>query len=146
MRPLLILLSLLFSVTVHSQEKELSRLLEEIDVAITQSPDYVSKREARITEARNAYAAARQPAARYESALLLYELYRPFVSDSAIFFLREGIRLADEMGDRSEGARCRSMMALRCSNIGTPHARQHQHRGTEPGSPWRILPSEEQRL
>ncbi len=118
MRTLLIFLCLVLSVPGFSQEKELSRLLEEIDAAITQSPDYVGKREARITEARSAYASARQTAAKYESALLLYELYRPFVSDSAIFFLREGIRLADEMGDRSEGVRCRSMMALRCSNIG----------------------------
>ena len=96
----------------------LAQHLVEIDQAIAHSPEYVAKREARIAEARQRFATARQTAAQYESALELHELYRPFVSDSAIFFLREAIRLADTMGDRSEGVISRSMLALRCSNIG----------------------------
>ena len=118
MRPLTLFITLLVATALYAQVPSLAQKLEEIDRAIAHSVEYVAKREARIAEARTNFAAARQKAAQYESALLLYELYKPFVSDSAIFFLREGIRLADEMGDRSEGVRCRSMLALRCSNIG----------------------------
>ena len=118
MRLLTLFLTCVLSMGIHAQDSTIKQKLEEIDNAIAHSSDYVAKREARITEARNNFATARQTAAKYESALALYELYRPFVSDSAMFFLREGIRLADEMGDRSEGVRCRSLLALRCSNIG----------------------------
>ena len=48
----------------------------------------------------------------------IYELYKPCVRDSAIFFLREGIKLADLMGNRRESIYCRSLMAMRCTNIG----------------------------
>ena len=118
MRKLTIIIALFLAFHCHAQDPIVAQKLQEIDQAIAQSADFVAKREARITEARSGFEAAKQTAAKYEAALSLYELYRPFVSDSAIFFLREGIKLADEMGDRSEGVRCRAMLALRCSNIG----------------------------
>ncbi len=118
MRPLSILFLLLLSTGLGAQNPVISQKLEEIDQALAQSSEFVAKREARITDARKTFSDARQTAAKYEAAFALYDLYRPFVSDSAIFFLQEGIRLADEMGDRSEGVRCRSLLALRCSNIG----------------------------
>ena len=117
MRNILLYL-LLLPTALHAQTPALAQQLDEIDQAIAQSAEYVARREARITEARSHLAAARQPVAQYEAALLLYDLYRPFVSDSAIHFLREAIRLADLMADRSEGVRSRSLLALRCSNIG----------------------------
>ena len=118
MRHLFILLAVLMSPTLFAQYQLPLQKLEEIDHAIANSSEYVTKREARITEARKTFAEVKDTLARYETALQLYDLYRPFVSDSAIFFLREAIRLADVMGDASEKVRCRSMMALRCSNIG----------------------------
>ena len=118
MRLLITLFILFTSQMLCAQYKLPLQKLEEIDRALENSSEYVTKREARITESRNNYAAARQTAAKYENVLQLYDLYRPFVSDSAIFFLREAIRLADMMDDASEKVKCRSMLALRCSNIG----------------------------
>ena len=94
------------------------RQLAEVDRAVAEAPRYVAQREASIGEARNAFGDARQTAARYECALRLYELYKPFISDSAFYFLQEGVKLAEQLGDRSEVVRCRALMALRCSNIG----------------------------
>ena len=118
MRHLFILLAVLMSPTLFAQYQLPLQKLEEIDHAIANSSEYVTKREARITEARKTFVEVKDTSAKYETVLQLYDLYRPFVSDSAIFFLREAIRLADIMGDASEKVRCRSMMALRCSNIG----------------------------
>ena len=55
---------------------------------------------------------------KYEESYQLYELYRPFVSDSAIYFLRQCISLAQEEGDQEADVRCRALLAIRCSNIG----------------------------
>ena len=106
------------SAGTHARQDNVERQLDEVDRAINEAHRYVAQREASIGEARKAYDTARQTAAKYESALRLYELYKPFISDSAFFFLKEGIKLADQLGDRSEVVRCRALMALRCSNIG----------------------------
>ena len=116
MRHLLTILSFLLVSAVQAQD--LQQMLRDVDQAIDQWPQYVAAHEARIVEARRNYETAHKTPARYQAALNLYELYKPFVSDSAIFFLREGIKLADQMGDRSESAYCRSLMAIRCTNIG----------------------------
>ena len=89
----------------------------QIDEAIAQSPQYVAQREAKITTARRAFETA-SGQQKYDEGLRLYELYRPFVSDSAIYFLRQCISLAEEAGNASNEVRCRSLLAIRCANIG----------------------------
>ena len=101
-----------------AQTVDWKKQLAEVDRAIDEAPRYVAQREASISEALKAYDAASETASRYKAALRLYELYKPFISDSAFYFLTEGIRLADQLGDHSEEVRCRALMALRCSNIG----------------------------
>ena len=88
-----------------------------IDEAIAESPRYVAQREAKITAARHAFEQA-TGTQKYEEAYRLYELYRPFVADSAIYFLQQCIALAEAQGDRDSSVRCRSLLAIRCSNIG----------------------------
>ena len=100
-----------------AQQRDVESLCQQIDEAIAQSPRYVAQREAKIAAARHAYeqAAGRQ---KYEESFRLYELYRPFVSDSAIYFLQECISLAEQQEDEAASVRCRSLLAIRCSNIG----------------------------
>ena len=102
---------------LFSQERKIELLCQQIDDAIAQSPRYVAQREAKIMTARHAFEQAngRQ---KYEEAFHLYELYRPFVSDSAIYFLQQCIVLAEEQNDHAASVRCRSLLAIRCSNIG----------------------------
>ena len=89
----------------------------EIDQAIAESHQYIAKREAQINIARHTFEQATGKQ-KYEEAFRLYELYRPFVSDSAIYFLRQCIALAEEQGNHSASVQCRSLLAIRCTNIG----------------------------
>ena len=65
MRLLTLFLTCVLSMGIHAQDSTIKQKLEEIDNAIAHSSDYVAKREARITEARNNFATARQTAAKW---------------------------------------------------------------------------------
>ena len=92
--------------------------LDEIDEAIEHSAEYVAQYEARIAEVRRKHDLVRDDSMRYATAFSLYELYRPFVNDSAIFYLRECIGLVKGNGSRSDYVRLRSLLAWRCSSTG----------------------------
>ena len=118
MRKTLIIFLWLLSITALAQDAEVSELCKKIDEAISEFPHYVAQHEAKITATRRAYEQETDLKQRYSAAFKLYELYRPFVSDSAIYFLRQCATIADHIGDPSSALRCRSLLALRCSNIG----------------------------
>ena len=117
MRFLLTNILLLLSAGLWAQHADIEKRLLQIDEAIAESPRYIAEREAKITSARQAFAQAAGEK-KYEAGLSLYELYRPFVSDSAIYFLNQCIQMATENGNQSEVVRCRSLLAIRCANIG----------------------------
>jgi len=116
-RQLLTAILILLSTVVRAQGTDLESRLQLIDEVIAESPHYVAQREAKITAARHAYEQATTQQ-KYDEGYRLFELYRPFVSDSAIYFLRECIALAEQQGDHASSVRCRSQLAIRCSNIG----------------------------
>jgi len=115
------LFALLFSlsgIVLAASQKDLAEYCRQIDEAIAHSQDYVAAHEQKIGEARRALALETTPMGKYQQNFRLFELYKPFVSDSAMFFLRQCIMLADGIGDRSSAVKCRSLLAIRCSNIG----------------------------
>ena len=116
-KQLLTLFLTLFPMVLCAQRVDLESRYRQIDEAIAESPHYVAQREAKITAARNAFeqTSGKQ---KYEEGYRLYELYRPLVSDSAIYFIRQCIALAEQQGDHAASVRCRSQLAIRCSNIG----------------------------
>ncbi len=99
-------------------QKQLPELLSEIDQAIELWPQYVQQYENRITEARRKYELASNDRQHYEAAYALYDLYRPFVNDSAMHFLKECITLSKKAGRHSDVARCQALLAWRCSSTG----------------------------
>ena len=117
MKRLLTIILLLLPIVLCAQQVDIESRYKQIDEAIAESPRYVAQREAKITAARNAYEQTNGQQ-KYEESYRLYELYRPFVSDSAIYFLRQCITLAEELGDHNSSVRCRSLLAIRCSNTG----------------------------
>ena len=117
MRILLTATLILLSTALRAQSTDLESRLQLIDEAIAESPRYVAQREAKITAARHAFGQA-SGKQKYEESYRLFELYRPFVSDSAIYFLRQCIQLAEQSGDHASSVHCRSQLAIRCSNIG----------------------------
>jgi hypothetical protein len=105
-------------VALPASIKDLKAYCMQIDDAIAHSPDYVAAREQKIGETRSALAVEITPRGRYQYNFRLYELYKAFVSDSAMYFLQQCISLADGMHDYSSTVRCRSLLAISCSNIG----------------------------
>ncbi len=110
---------LIMACSVEAQNKEsIASLCAKIDEAIVNSQQYVDQREENIAMERHNMKMARDTRQKFDTCYRLYELYRPFVSDSAIYFLRECVNYAQQLGDPSEVLRCQSLFALRCSNIG----------------------------
>ena len=107
----------LFTLQAFGQ-RNLTEHCQQIDDAIAHSQDYIAAREQKIAQARHALSLEATPRGKYQQNYLLFELYKPFVSDSAMYFLRQCISLADNMNDQSVAVRCRSLLAIRCSNIG----------------------------
>ena len=97
---------------------DIKKLCQPIDEAIRRSPQYVAAYEQKISAARRDFEQETDRKKKYEKGFHLYQLYRPFVADSAMFFLEQCVALAEQEGNRSEAVRCRSLLGLRCSNIG----------------------------
>lgn len=118
-KKLLLCLLLAITNTILADEKlDLAAYCQQIDHAIAHSADYVAAHEKKIGEAKRALAFETSPKNKYQINFQLYELYRAFVSDSAMYHLTECIKLADQLGDTSGAVKCRALMAIRCSNIG----------------------------
>ena len=106
------------SAAQNTPQNDLAEYCRQIDDAIAHSQDYVAAHELKIDKARRALSMETTLRGRFQQNYRLFELYKPFISDSAIFFIRQCVALADGMGDHSEAVRCRSLLAIRCSNIG----------------------------
>ena len=118
-KELLLCLLLAITNTMLADEKlDLEAYCQQIDHAIAHSADYVAAHEKKISETKRALAFETTPKNKYQINFQLYELYRAFVSDSAMYHLTECIKLADQLGDASGAVKCRALMAIRCSNIG----------------------------
>ena len=115
---LTISLYMMVSLALAAPHKDLQEYCQQIDDAIAHSADYIAAHEQRIGEARRALALETTPTGKYQRNFRLYELYKPFVSDSAMYFLHQCITLADGTGDVSSAVRCRSLLAIRCANTG----------------------------
>ena len=109
-------------------KKDFQSLLLEIDQAIEQSPEIVGQYERQIEETRQQYLHARQPEEKYELAFDLYERYKSFMNDSALYYLSEAMHWAEECG-RREGEKesgkwkarvgnCLALKAFQCSTVG----------------------------
>ena len=108
---------ILLSSIILAQSPDIESRYQEIDKAIAESPKYIAQREAQINIARHTYEQVTGKQ-KYEAGFKLYELYRPFVSDSAIYFLRQCISLAEAQNNYPASVHCRSLLAIRCTNIG----------------------------
>ncbi len=101
-----------------AQDINLQNYYLQIDEAINHSPEYVAKHEIKIGLQRQALKRETTPSGKFQCNFRLYELYKPFVSDSAIYFLDQCIALAKQMNDPSSLVRCTSLLAIRSANIG----------------------------
>ena len=117
-RTVILLLALVAVAAGRAQEKTQAQLLDEIDEAIEASPQYVADYELKIKHALGVYARQTTDDGYYAAAFELYELYRPFVNDSAIYYLRNCIALAEKLNHPADVVRCKALLSHRYSSTG----------------------------
>lgn len=96
----------------------LDSLYRAIDDAIDHADVYVARKEQRINLLRQERASARSAMLRYTLSYNLYKEYKPFVKDSAIYFLNDCVAQARLTGQQARVGECLSLMAFTCSGAG----------------------------
>ena len=97
---------------------DLEEAYRSLDEAIAQSDRYVAQREDRIRQLKSALEVTRDPAAQYDLCHRLYEQYKPYMNDSAIFYIDRCITLAEGLGDRIHTEECQIHLAWQCTESG----------------------------
>ena len=101
-----------------AQKYDVASVYQQIDEAIDHSPEYVSEYEGQIEEQRQQYVRAVTPEDKYQLAFRLYELYKAFMNDSALFYVDEAEQWATKQGDAARAGNCRVLRAFQCSTVG----------------------------
>ena len=94
---------------------DLKALYQEIDDAISQSPQYVAERERKITAYRDSLQKETNVEKRLLMAENLFRLYESYRNDSALHFVELCINLADYLHRPDLTGRFRSLLAYQCS-------------------------------
>ena len=97
---------------------DLQQEYRKLDKAIEKTDSYVQERENRIQKFKTALEVTNDLQAQYEMCHKLFEEYRSYVSDSAIFYIGRCIELADEMGDQNSADQGRLLLAFQCTESG----------------------------
>ena len=118
MRRVLTLLLTILSIVATAQNDDFKSLLKQIDEAIDESPQTVSRYEQQIEETRQQYRNARQPEEKYQLAFRLYEQYKSFMNDSALYYLNEAEIQSAKQGKAADVGNCRALKAFQCSTVG----------------------------
>ena len=97
------------------EKVDLNALYQEIDEAISQSPQYVAELERQITACRDSLKIEENAENRLLLAERLFRLYEPYRNDSAFYFIERCISLADSLRRPDLIGRFRSLLAYQCS-------------------------------
>ena len=97
-------------------DADLKSLYEQIDDAISNSPQYVGIRQRQIDDQLQLLHNAPDGDRRFLIAEELFNLYKPFKNDSALHYAQLCISLADSLGLSAQASRFRALMARQCSN------------------------------
>lgn len=98
--------------------QNLDSLYRCLDKEIVKFPEYVAQHDKVVADLQARLTSATDDAGRYALNFQLYEKYFPFKNDSAVYYLRQCIELANRMDQPEKADLCASLMALRCSNTG----------------------------
>ena len=99
-------------------QDDFQKTLEQIDVAIEVSPQKVTEYEEQITETRRQYQRAMKPEEKFRLAYKLYEQNKSFMNDSAVYYLTEAEKWAEQTGNKAQVGNCRALQAFQCSTVG----------------------------
>lgn len=96
----------------------IDELYEQLDRAIDCSKDYVKLRQDRITKDRASLAKSAGMDAKYKAAFELYEEYRSYKNDSAVFYLSQCIDYAKRANNPQAENNAKALLAFQCSTTG----------------------------
>ena len=99
-------------------EQDLQELYRQIDDAIDHSPEYVAKRLGQIADTQKALRAESSLEKRFALAEQLFEFYKPYKNDSALYMADLCISLADSMNRKDMVGLYLSRKAHKCSSSG----------------------------
>ena len=85
-RTLLFLWVLMTNLSLSARDYDLQAIYQQVDEAIDHSPEYVADYERQIEEKRLQYVKAVTPDEKYQLAFQLYEFYKAFMNDSALYY------------------------------------------------------------
>ena len=102
----------------HNQEIDLQALYQQIDKAIEQSPQFVSKRLEEIADSYKQLQSEQSMEKRLALAERLFDLYHAYRNDSALYYAGMCISLADSLHRKDIEGLYLSRKAHQCSNAG----------------------------
>ena len=100
---------------------DLEQEYRKLDQAIEKTDIYVRERENHIQAYKTARGATNDTRVQYDLNRNLYDLYRPYMSDSAIHYISRCIMLAERMNDPIRADECRLLLANQCTESGMYH-------------------------
>lgn len=102
----------------NDEPTDLDAIYQQIDEAISLSPQYVAERERQIDACRDRLMSEKNVEKSVVIAEELFLLYQPYKNDSALHYAEVCISLADSLHRKDLVGRFRSMLAYQCSNAG----------------------------
>ena len=117
-RLLLLITFVALGIYVSAQDDDVKIIYQQIDEAIEQSPRIVGEYEQQIADIRQQYQHSSRPEEKYQLAFRLYEQYKAFMNDSALFYLNEAEQWAGRQGQTDLVGNCRALKAFQCSTVG----------------------------
>ena len=117
-RLLLLITFVALGIYVSAQDDDMKVIYQQIDEAIEQSPRIVGDYEPQIADIRQQYQHSSRPEEKYQLAFRLYEQYKAFMNDSALFYLNEAEQWAGRQGQTDLVGNCRALKAFQCSTVG----------------------------
>lgn len=113
------LLLLLLGGTAHADvSTEVNTLYERLDMAIEHTDEYVKVRKERIGKLKNNLLGKQQAMSKYQVAFDLYEEYRSYKSDSAVYYLSQCISYAQRAKNPQAEGNAKALLAFQCSTTG----------------------------
>ena len=114
----LLLWALLAVLPLNAKGDDLQAIFKQIDDAIDHSPEYVAEYEKQIEVKRLQYVKASAPEEKYQLAFQLYESYKSFMNDSALYYIDEAEQWAVRLDQPDRVGNCRVLRAFQCSTVG----------------------------
>lgn len=109
---------LMAGLSLSAETYDLQAIYEQIDDAIDHSPEYVADYERQNEEKRLQYVKAASPEEKYQLAFELYERYKAFMNDSALYYIDEAEQWAIRQNKWNRAGNCRVLRAFQCSTVG----------------------------